>query len=449
MRATGVSEPDDTMDAVEPMSTAARTTSPDVTVEGRRIPFVLGVAVASVLLGIEPEIGAAVVRPFDFLVVAGLAMLVGRIALSGRIPRVRLGPPFWFLAAFLGWKGLNAAIQSTAATAAVEALQAVELVILYWLIAVATRTRIGLHRFVSGMAWMTLGIVVWSAAYHIAAGEFFRFKELGETKHAFGFLFVVLLVARMERIPRMGWRTHPATIAVAGVLTLLAGERKMWVAVAVVVAGVAIGSRRGTDRSVIAGMALVVVGTLLAIGPMTLEALPDDNYTARQLRSLGEVTQSLTADEEDELLSSSNRNRGLLTRLAVEQFLDHPVAGMGPDRFAPYVRSLGEEGPTGGRTPHNEYLLVAAENGLIGLTLFGGFVVGVAGYAIRARRRLRLGESGAASVYAFALLAITVNLFLAGGVINVVLLMIPAAIAASHRTRVASTAPPLEVVSRA
>lgn len=404
-------------------------------VEGRWIPFALGVAVASAFLGIEPTVGAAVVRPFDFGVVGVAALFVVRIVRHARVPRVRPGPALAFMAAFLGWKSLNAMVQSTSATAVVETLQAVELVAVFWMITVATRTRRGLHRFMAGMIWMTAGIVVWATGYHVSNGDYFRFKDLGEPKHTFGILFALLVIARLERVRRPRWGPHALTIGSVVVLTVLAGERKMWVAALVVVIGVVFGKRHRAGRSLGAAVVLIVLAAVLAVGPLTLEVLPENNYTARQLRSISEVPRSIAGDGDDDSLTISNRSRGELTRLAVEQFRAHPAVGMGPDRFAPFVRSLGDEGPEAGKTPHNEYLLVAVETGLVGLILFGAFVGTIAAGAARARRRLDDGEAGIWFIFVFSLFAITVNFFLAGGVLNILLLIIPAAVASSHGDR--------------
>ncbi|HZQ57310.1 MAG TPA: O-antigen ligase family protein [Acidimicrobiales bacterium] len=61
-------------------------------------------------------------------------------------------------------------------------------------------------------------------------------------------------------------------------------------------------------------------------------------------------------------------------KVAVEMFLDHPIQGVGANNFTdayfPYALRLNVPGAA--NKPHNTYLSIAAETGLLGLVTFGG-----------------------------------------------------------------------------
>ncbi|MEQ8717465.1 MAG: O-antigen ligase family protein [Acidimicrobiales bacterium] len=403
--------------------------SSPASVEGRIVPVLAGVAVGSVFLGVEPEVGAAVVRPFDGLVLLTAVVLAARVVVLGRLPRVSLGWSFFFAAAYLSFRSLDALVQSPLSTAVVETIQGVELLFLFWLVSVATRTVDGFIRFFTGLASAVAGIVIWATIYHLSIGEYFRYKSLDEPKLAFGVLLSLIVVARFERLPLNRLLRSRTALATVTLLVLFSGERKMWVGVAVaLLVLVARPSKSLAPKLVLLTITALVVGAV-AVGPLFADRLPEDNYTARQLRSLSELPTVFAGDSERQSVSVSNESRTELTEIAVEVFRDNPVAGIGPDNFAPFIRGLGPERPRAGKSPHNEYLLAAAETGSIGLVLFGSLALSVAVNASPRRSAAKRGRVGSDFVVAFSALAVVVNLFLAGGVLNMVFLILPAAVA--------------------
>lgn len=102
-------------------------------------------------------------------------------------------------------------------------------------------------------------------------------------------------------------------------------------------------------------------------------------------------------------MDSSFEKRLLWMRTAGEMFLENPVLGVGaanyPVRYGEYVGRLAStardyEDPDAVRYPHNLYLEIGAETGLLGLSLFAA-VLAVAFLSLgRARRaRLRAGDA--------------------------------------------------------
>ncbi|HUF78195.1 MAG TPA: O-antigen ligase family protein [Thermoanaerobaculia bacterium] len=167
-------------------------------------------------------------------------------------------------------------------------------------------------------------------------------------------------------------------------------------------------------REVAAGLAVVAVALL---------AVPE-GFT-RRLTTL----QQITGGEQAALYpDSSFEKRRLVSLAAWEMFQDHPGAGVGAGnftaRFSPYADRVGSaareyDEPFGESYPHNLYLEIGAETGLVGLALFGAAVAVALAYLEGARRRLAAAglalEATLAGATAIALVGYLVSsLFLHG-----------------------------------
>jgi len=148
-------------------------------------------------------------------------------------------------------------------------------------------------------------------------------------------------------------------------------------------------------REVVAGLAVAAVLVL---------ALPSDF-----LERLTTLEQVLPGGGETLHPDSSFEKRRLVTRVAWEIFLDHPVLGVGAgnytvlyDRYADRVGSAAREydDPGEAHYPHNLYLEIGAETGLPGLLVFGAAVLAAFAGLRRARRWAQ--EKGDATIAAIA-----------------------------------------------
>lgn len=160
------------------------------------------------------------------------------------------------------------------------------------------------------------------------------------------------------------------------------------------------------------GLEVREVLAALALAGLLVVALPSGFL--ERLTTLEQVlpgTETLHPD-------SSFEKRRLVTRVAWEIFLDHPVLGVGAgnytvlyDRYADRVGSAAREydDPTEAHYPHNLYLEVGAETGLPGLLVFGGALM-AAFVGLRRSRRgaLQRGHTTLAAI------ALGVGLGLAG-----------------------------------
>jgi O-antigen ligase len=126
---------------------------------------------------------------------------------------------------------------------------------------------------------------------------------------------------------------------------------------------------------------------------------------ARRLETIAEF---LPGQEEALRPDSSFEQRRLLTRVAWEMFLDHPLLGVGAgnytlhfDDYAQEVGSVSREYEGLGELhyPHNLYLEIAAETGLVGLSTFAVVVLACFSALRKARVAAQVaGDSGSVAL---------------------------------------------------
>lgn len=114
---------------------------------------------------------------------------------------------------------------------------------------------------------------------------------------------------------------------------------------------------------------------MLAAAAMGLLLLAVPQYWKR-LETIGTTVGALDQEQGAAAADGATRRRITEMMAAVRVFLDHPVIGVGPAMFKSYSEAYGNVDALrrieGGRRAHSLYLEIAAENGLVGLTLFLG-----------------------------------------------------------------------------
>jgi O-antigen ligase len=195
-------------------------------------------------------------------------------------------------------------------------------------------------------------------------------------------VILVPLALVMAAEARRIW-ARAAALAAAGLVTaavVLTYSRGGAVALACVLA-LSLLARSARLKHLAVGAALIVL--LAALLPATF---------ARRLETIAEV---LPGQGDVLRPDSSFEQRRLLTRVAWQIFLDHPLLGVGAgnytlhfDEYAQDVGSLSREYEELGEQhyPHNFYLEIAAETGLVGLGAFGAAVAACFAALRRARR---------------------------------------------------------------
>lgn len=115
---------------------------------------------------------------------------------------------------------------------------------------------------------------------------------------------------------------------------------------------------------------IVLIATIALIIPLVL-MLPE-SYTAR-LRTIPDAIPGLSNKDVRE--EASFRGRSSAQQAGLLMFLDNPLFGVGVGNFGyhyqKYSRGLGIDGSRWDQAPHNLYLEIVTEKGLLGLTVFG------------------------------------------------------------------------------
>jgi O-antigen ligase len=92
---------------------------------------------------------------------------------------------------------------------------------------------------------------------------------------------------------------------------------------------------------------------------------------------------------------ASLRGRAGATQAAIAMFIDHPLVGVGRENYTlyelEYVSGTSLAYQAKGIPPHDLYLEVAAEHGIIGLIVVGGLLLTAWRALVEARRRFLAG----------------------------------------------------------
>lgn len=132
---------------------------------------------------------------------------------------------------------------------------------------------------------------------------------------------------------------------------------------------------------------LIVAGGIVAL-ILAIPVLPA-NYMAR-LTTVLDVAQG---NQQTIYGEDSIRGRAGATQAAIEMFADHPLFGVGRENYPlyqlEYLNGTGFIKVAKGIPPHNLYLEVAAEHGLMGILVFGGLLVAAWLAIMDARKRFR------------------------------------------------------------
>lgn len=286
--------------------------------------------------------------------------------------------PYAALAAFLGSYALAGLFTEHRAAAAREIVNLAVLGTLLLVAAdIATRKRMAIDRIPPLIA-LVAGITGALAMLEFAGVLPGRFPEpSGVNRAALGFgqpnglgMFLALCLPLTAHV-RLGARTRFGRLAGSLALAMVAG-------------GIVATLSRGSAISILAGAAV------LALAGAWRKALRI--WTAAVLVALGAelVTGGVVFETVAGLLEDwSVVQRAALMLAGIRLFLEHPLVGVGPGGFAEELDRVGVLVPTLWDlrpTPHNAYVQVAAEAGLIGLAGFLVFLGAALRRLLRAAR---------------------------------------------------------------
>ena len=251
-------------------------------------------------------------------------------------------------------------------------------------------------------------------------------------------LLVLLPVAlyfaleRKRQIERLAGATCSAILIAAVVFTYSRGD-------ALALGGILVAAlilKRPSPAVLLAGgVALIVLLPLLPA-----------NYVSR----LTTIVSAFQGDTDTIYNEYSIRGRAGAIQAAIAMFLDHPITGVGRENYPLYQLQYLEGSSLAyksqGIPPHDLYLEIAAEHGLIGLAFFAGFFLGLGRALWEARRRfLAVADADGAALAAW--LAIMVggwlmsSLFLHGAYLYMLWLQVALVIALRQLARTPNSAP--------
>lgn len=180
-----------------------------------------------------------------------------------------------------------------------------------------------------------------------------------------------------------------------------------------------------------------------AIALALLLPLVPSNYLAR-LTTILDVVQG---NRQTILTEESIRGRAGAAQAAIAMFSDHAILGVGRENYPlyelDYLSGTELANHAKGIPPHDLYLEVAAEQGVVGILIFGGIMLGVGRALSEARRRFReLNDRAQAELavwLAIGLLGYMVSgLFLHGAFLSILWLQVALIVALRQVARAAS-----------
>lgn len=253
---------------------------------------------------------------------------------------------------------------------------------------------IGIFALVKFLAWYLLFLVIfanntllikdaiWGMALFVLIQLFFGISQaLGfqVTERLFGFSSDTFFFR--NEVIRVGGTLGRATLESVLVLTVpilfafavsLRYSRQKVLALISAVSGMALVFLTGSRGPIIA----TIIGTAVSTGVITVGKLKKKHIlysTVLVVLTVTGIAFTLSTGElEDTLLRNTYSYRLQSFRLAIDMTLDQPLTGVGLNNYLIAGPSYGmsEEEILFGRPVHNQFLLISAETGLIGLSFF-------------------------------------------------------------------------------
>lgn len=373
----------------------------------RRLPWLLPLAALACVPVRVHALGHQLLVPLYVVVLGGVLQIAWEIV-RGETRVRELRGISWPLAAFVGWMGLSLLWSKDPHEGAIELLAfIVPFTLLALAIARLPHSSLGLRALyteliVMALAFSAVGFYQYETRNIFenpkvivgnAYARFFRVNSVFWDPSVYGRFLVVALVPSVVLIVR-GRSTRVALVATAATVVtwlglLISFSQSSFAALAVAVAGVAVVAWRW-KALVAVGLAALMLGGIAFSQPAVRRSL--QHHTSSGLNSASSGRYSLVAN-------------GI--RIAVA----HPATGVGVGGFkrayAARVKALHGKKNLKLAASHDTPVTVAAEEGLIGLALFGWLLLGLFREAFR---RVDRSVGGRTSLVAgLALAAILVH----------------------------------------
>lgn len=216
-------------------------------------------------------------------------------------------------------------------------------------------------------------------AYALLIGVGATLSRAGVGGVAVGLCILAPLLGARRVVRRSLRALVGAAIAVAGLVPSMpvgASPRPAWAILGLVLGGVLVGAP-GRPHLRVRTRVVSTVGVSVVAGGLSIMVLSGMVHFDLRPLSRNRIT-----------LSSPDRR--LETDAALAVIRRHPIVGTGPGAQL-FIWTTPDHGVQVDRYAHDEYLQLAAEQGVVGVVLLGALVLVI---ARRARRRLRQSEAG-------------------------------------------------------
>jgi O-antigen ligase len=235
-----------------------------------------------------------------------------------------------------------------------------------------------------------------------------RIQGVGVHQNPFSFYLLMMILLAFARFAVRGRKLYLGLCGVLALWMALTLTRITMLAAVVGLGGIALmAALRSGSRRALWASALLGSGVLLALLPVVLERTLGYVPTPGQLLAL--------AGDPAALYRAMNwQGRELLWPVILQALMSSPLTGLGLGSTGPLLRGLFPAEI--GLVAHNEYLRLAAETGIVGVTLFFVAVMHWLAGAVKAGRSTHpivreLAWPAVAGILAWSVIAITDNAF--------------------------------------
>ncbi len=228
-------------------------------------------------------------------------------------------------------------------------------------------SQIGMSRYLQLTGIGMMGLLIFVVVYHITNHVYTSYKLLADPKAVFDLLPLMLLVLRLSD-DRSAKILLPLLLPVVVVITLLSGERKAYILL--VLFSPFLLNFRSLTTYVLPLILVAVVSAGLS--------LDRTGYVERQINTFSHLAEG----ESSKTISDEARSWAI--RHAAQTFVDNPIIGVGTNGLSATVDSRIHASTAA----HNEWLRVAADNGMVGLFFFVATLI----WAIVGLLRTRVGD---------------------------------------------------------
>lgn len=388
-------------------------------------PLLLGFSGGSIFFDVGINYAGIQVRAFDVLIAILLFIPLVRILTSASVPKLRISAFVWLLVLYTAYAFVHTLTLSGFAFSLRESLPLLEGIVFLMLGLFVLRTPNDIKLFLISFLFTTWAASIYNVLYHVLQGVWFNYKDRGPQKlsHAASFVMTILFIRGSPR-----QRIFFGILAlIALTFTLMSGERKGWIAVFVSLCVLGLFDTRGRVQ-IPRFVTRLVTLTLASVGAgLFLLNLFPESYVSRQIDSLVSAAQFGQESSFRAETTQSNRMRSAITIAAINVVRTYPITGIGVGNFQNYAPIF--EASSSSQDIHNEYLRIAAETGLVGLSVFIlaislGLIAAFRGASLAAAanfRSLTFVFCAGATLLAFSA---TVIAFRATGLVNVIILVI-------------------------